>query len=314
MATTTQAQTRIEHSESRRTEFHTKVAAELWLNIGGKEFRLVGKSIRLGRAADNDIVLDHKSCSRYHALITLQGDRVILEDLKSRNGVRLQGEVVRRAALKDNDQIQIGDLVGVFFQRTKRVSTQPQFQILSKLSEKLTAAGFEQISHMAEDIVDRSRNKWESMDKKKRIFTVGAGVLSLFIVWSMIFGGKNTGFVTASSTLESYEAIVETPTDKRAFEKCLELEDLGNFRQAYSCFRNLPLTADVSSALKRIQAQQTELAEKRFVEGTQAFENYYYDIAILKWQEVLLISADSSEYRLKAVSGIQKAEERKKLR
>jgi hypothetical protein len=313
---TAQAQVRISKSEARRTEVHAASAAELWLNIGGKEFRLIGKTIRLGRAPDNDIVLDHKSCSRYHALITLQGNRVIFEDLKSRNGIRVNREGVRRAELKDNDQIQVGDLAGIFFQRIKHFpkKTTNSFQVLSEIGQKLTGKGFEGLSLIAEDIVDRSRMKWASLDKKKRMMVTASGVISLFVVWSLLFGGKHTAFVSASSETDIQEKIVEAPTDRRSFEKCLELEDLGNFRQANSCFRKLPLTADVSSALKRIQKQQMELAEKRYIEGTQAFENYYYDIAILKWQEVLLIADDSSEYRMKSVTGIQKAEERKKLR
>src|SRR5258708_7903286 len=97
----------ISRSKPLTTQFQSKAASELWLNIAGRDYRLVGKSIRIGRAPDNDIVVDHKSCSRYHALITLQNNQVIIEDLKSRNGVKVNSAPIRIAELKGSDQIRV---------------------------------------------------------------------------------------------------------------------------------------------------------------------------------------------------------------
>ncbi len=56
------------------------------------ETRLAGRAIRLGRDPRNDIVLDDKSVSRFHAEVRPEGDRYVIVDLKSRNGVWVNGQ------------------------------------------------------------------------------------------------------------------------------------------------------------------------------------------------------------------------------
>jgi len=52
----------------------------------GVAFQLVGPRIAIGRAADNDIVVDDDMVSRHHARLEMQGDTYILTDLDSANG------------------------------------------------------------------------------------------------------------------------------------------------------------------------------------------------------------------------------------
>ena len=56
------------------------------------ETRLAGRPVRLGRDSKNDIVLDDKSVSRFHAEIRPEGDKYFIVDLKSRNGVWVNGQ------------------------------------------------------------------------------------------------------------------------------------------------------------------------------------------------------------------------------
>jgi hypothetical protein len=295
---------------TRRTEFHTRVAAELWLNIAGKDFRLVGKTIRIGRSIENDIVIDDKSVSRYHALLTVTANKIILEDLKSRNGIRVNGASVRRAELKDNDQVRVGDLNGLFFQRAKVSAAKQAGAFVSKVSE----ISYDRLSPVLGKI--RSHpvfEKFNRLEFKLKIAVVSGIALGLLMIGSLLTSHSKIS-VSPSLASNSGEQIVNLPLDRRSFEKCLELEDLGNFRQATACLKALPFTVDVQSSLERVKKQQDELSERRYEEGVRAFDNYYYDIAIQKWQEVLLISDDGSKYRFDAVRGIQSAEERKKLR
>ena len=68
--------------------------------------------LRIGRAADNDVVLtdDARSVSRWHANITTGADSVpTLYDLRSANGVLINGRAVTGSAvLKPNDIVDIG--------------------------------------------------------------------------------------------------------------------------------------------------------------------------------------------------------------
>jgi hypothetical protein len=60
--------------------------------------------------ADNDIVLDDTDVSRHHAVIADTGTGFLITDLRSTNGVEVQGERIRgSAALGDGDHIRIGN-------------------------------------------------------------------------------------------------------------------------------------------------------------------------------------------------------------
>jgi hypothetical protein len=63
----------------------------------------------LGRSADCQLSLDDPLVSRRHALLIVSDDGVTIEDLQSRNGVSVNGEVVTgKAQLADGDRILIG--------------------------------------------------------------------------------------------------------------------------------------------------------------------------------------------------------------
>jgi adenylate cyclase len=69
-----------------------------------------GSSIHIGRAASNDITLPHSSISRSHALLEGKLDRWIITDLRSANGVLVNGARIQRAELQSGDVIGLGDI------------------------------------------------------------------------------------------------------------------------------------------------------------------------------------------------------------
>jgi len=74
----------------------------------GKRYRLQA-STRIGRRTDNDIVLDDDDVSRYHAVVIDTGSSFVISDLRSTNGVQVQGRRIRSTAtLTDGDHIRIG--------------------------------------------------------------------------------------------------------------------------------------------------------------------------------------------------------------
>jgi hypothetical protein len=74
----------------------------------GQEFFLERPSLVVGRTPDNDIVLNFKSLSRHHAEIVRDGDRYFVMDLKSANGVRVNGAACKRVPLRSGDVIKLG--------------------------------------------------------------------------------------------------------------------------------------------------------------------------------------------------------------
>jgi predicted component of type VI protein secretion system len=61
----------------------------------------------VGRNEDCDVRLDHKSVSKLHCLLVKTDGLVLVRDLGSTNGTRVNGQRVRRAALLPNDHLAI---------------------------------------------------------------------------------------------------------------------------------------------------------------------------------------------------------------
>jgi len=78
--------------------------------IDGRErlFPLDTDEIRLGRGSDNDVVLPDFSVSRRHATLRREPGGWIVFDLKSTNGVQVNGITVKKAALRSGDKLKIG--------------------------------------------------------------------------------------------------------------------------------------------------------------------------------------------------------------
>ena len=84
---------------------------ELILKLGDEvvDKLLVDKDIvSVGRARDNDVVVENLSVSRNHARIRRQGGKYILTDLNSANGTFVNGVKVTKTEIVDNDIIAIG--------------------------------------------------------------------------------------------------------------------------------------------------------------------------------------------------------------
>ena len=76
---------------------------------GNTDFvHVLGRRTRIGRGSDNELVLDTKHISRYHAVLLAGPVHTSIEDLNSTNGVFVNGKRVSRQALKDGDRVTVG--------------------------------------------------------------------------------------------------------------------------------------------------------------------------------------------------------------
>src|SRR5437868_12609340 len=72
---------------------------------GGPPIEIVKDLTVVGRKEECDVRLDHKSVSKMHCVIVKTDGLLLLRDLGSTNGTRVNGQRVRRAALLPNDQL-----------------------------------------------------------------------------------------------------------------------------------------------------------------------------------------------------------------
>jgi pSer/pThr/pTyr-binding forkhead associated (FHA) protein len=68
----------------------------------------VDAEVTIGRLPDNTVVIDNPAVSGHHARVFLDGEQVVLEDLRSRNGTYVNDQHVVRATLKAGDVVLIG--------------------------------------------------------------------------------------------------------------------------------------------------------------------------------------------------------------
>jgi pSer/pThr/pTyr-binding forkhead associated (FHA) protein len=93
--------------------------------FAGSAFPLRAPEAVLGRTDDNDIVLEHRSVSRNHCKLVREGDRVRILDLKSANGILVNGEEVEQAVLRHGDVVELGKVRIRFVPMGERFAVAP---------------------------------------------------------------------------------------------------------------------------------------------------------------------------------------------
>lgn len=98
-----------------------------WCVTRGKhEFILDHADNLLGRDPDACVYVDHPSVSRRHALISIRGNRVMIEDLKSRNGTFVTGRRIDSPTeIHHGAIIGLGPITVTFRRLSSPASTRP---------------------------------------------------------------------------------------------------------------------------------------------------------------------------------------------
>lgn len=68
----------------------------------------LGRHTTIGRARESDLCLNDSSVSRRHAVVTIGPKGAFIEDIRSVNGVTVNGQRIRHARLADGDVIELG--------------------------------------------------------------------------------------------------------------------------------------------------------------------------------------------------------------
>ena len=98
---------------SQTTDAATAIAPRWRLRLQSKGAALRTMTIStgdfyIGRSRENDLQIESRYISRRHCRLTVQPDRLTIEDLDSTNGLKLRGEPIWKDALQDGDVVHIG--------------------------------------------------------------------------------------------------------------------------------------------------------------------------------------------------------------
>ncbi|MBX3273587.1 MAG: FHA domain-containing protein [Sandaracinaceae bacterium] len=224
----------------------------------GAEFSLTSDRVRIGRAEDLDIWINHRSISREHAEIQKEPDgNLRLIDLGSANGVRVNGEDVQNALLTAGDVVELGQV------RFRFVAAGEHYAFDADRTVQMDAVTAEP----------------EEGGSRAPIF-VAIAIVLLAVVGAVLvafWGGGSGDTEPVVTPLDSVNRGGSTGSDPFAFElgRCtdaLRTDDLTLAVQAATAALALrPGDPTASDCLRR--AQEREGLEQLFAAGQRLLEN-----------------------------------------
>jgi predicted component of type VI protein secretion system len=110
----------------------------------GRVFDSLETPVTIGREDDNSIQLNDERVSRFHSKIQEDGDRIILTDLDSTNGTRVNGRPIQLRVLRPGDQVAIGRCLLLYGSRAEIaefLGTADPLRMLDTTPELGTASG-----------------------------------------------------------------------------------------------------------------------------------------------------------------------------
>ena len=109
-------QTRMDQERAAPTQAYLILADE-------RAFDLTTPAVRIGRALDNDLIIEDRRVSRYHAQMRRRYGRYILQDLGSTGGIRVNGFPVQEIVLRPGDLISLSGVELIYAEDTRREAT-----------------------------------------------------------------------------------------------------------------------------------------------------------------------------------------------
>jgi pSer/pThr/pTyr-binding forkhead associated (FHA) protein len=104
----------------------------------GHSYQDLELPITVGREEGNDIQLNDERISRFHAKIQLDHDRMVLTDLGSTNGTKVNGEDIQLRILRFGDLISVGRSVLLFGSREQIAKRLQDLRLSSSSDESGT--------------------------------------------------------------------------------------------------------------------------------------------------------------------------------
>ena len=99
-------------------KLQTKITKTRWFFLvrsgidRGRQYMGVTEKIKIGRQSDNHIQLRDPKISRLHAMIIKKGSYLVIKDMQSTNGTKVNNErIYRPTQLFHGDMIELGDTV-----------------------------------------------------------------------------------------------------------------------------------------------------------------------------------------------------------
>lgn len=117
----------------------------------GRSYPLSSARLRVGRATGSDLVIEDGSVSRTHAELRFEDGSWVVEDLRSANGVQVDGKPVQTARLTPGCRLALGNVQLVFQQPVPEIGVSERISLLGR-SELLANLSADAKQAMAADL------------------------------------------------------------------------------------------------------------------------------------------------------------------
>ena len=138
------------------------MAAKLILSMSGvvlQEYPLNKERMTIGRKDHNDIVIDNLAVSGEHAAVVTVHNDSYMEDLDSTNGVAVNGTVIKKHFLQNNDLIEIGKYKLKYISDQAGSSTAEDFEKTMVLSAPIHTSA----KHLAKNGTGEATGRFKPM-------------------------------------------------------------------------------------------------------------------------------------------------------
>ncbi len=258
----------------------------------------VGQKLRIGKAADNDLVLGDDTVSRHHCELERGKTGILLRDLGSTNHTRIGRTEVREATIEPGATITVGDVELLLRSEPNRAQILPSesprfgealgpslpmralFGVLEQIAPTDAPVLLEGETGTGKDVLARSIHQ-KSRRAGAPFVVVDCGAVSYNLIESELFGherGAFTGavatrsgaFETAGSGSIFLDEFGELPLDVQP--KLLRVLESGEFRRVGGN-KTFRASARVIAATKRNLKEEVERGKFR--------EDLYFRLAVV---------------------------------
>jgi transcriptional regulator with GAF, ATPase, and Fis domain len=260
--------------------------------------KALGDGLRIGKAPDNDLVLADDTVSRHHCELSRTADGVLVRDLGSTNGTRVQGARVTEAVVTPGTVLKVGQVEIVLRPAGRNVEVMPSertrfggalgqslamrtiFGVLERIAPTDATVLLEGETGTGKDVLARAI--WsESARAQGPFVVVDCGAVSYSLIESELFGHERGAFTGAVAARQGafeladggtvfLDEIGELPVDVQP--KLLRVLEMREFRRVGG---NRMLKADVRviAATKRNLLREVQAGKFR--------EDLYFRLAVV---------------------------------
>ncbi len=248
----------------------------------GQEFFLDRENFSLGRSEEADISVNHSSVSRLHAeLFAVGNGRYEIIDKGSANGIRINGQEVRRGFIEAGDALELGDV------RLRFVGAGKTFRAGFDRSQALPAV-------TGLDLVVKGPSKAAPAGSSSILKMVGVGALL-----GVVGVGATAAYVATRPEKPKPAPTGAVPEDDGGtalLEEAKQLRDKGELEAAHKKITSIP---EGSSALKDPSVAEIEgaWADKLFKEAEGYAESDPAKQVELLWKIATTPTVDEARRR-----------------